>query len=61
MEYNVAEDTLPLVTSARTPDSVWNVYIGGSIQVRETNSGLIQVRTTQTDDEWLTVGTKEVY
>jgi len=53
-------DEMPLVNYARTPDTVWNLYIGGSVQVRETNSGLIQVRTTQTDD-WLTVGTKEVY
>ena len=55
------EDEMPLVTYARTPDSVWNLYIGGSVQVRETNAGLVQVRTTQTGDEWLTVGTKEVY
>jgi hypothetical protein len=61
MEYNHMEDEMPLVTYARTPDSVWNLYIGGSVQVRETNAGLVQVRTTQTGDEWLTVGTKEVY
>jgi hypothetical protein len=60
MEYNRMNDEMPLVNYARTPDTVWNLYIGGSVQVRETNSGLIQVRTTQTDD-WLTVGTKEVY
>lgn len=60
MEYNVAEDKIPLVTYANTPDSVWSVYIGGSIQVRETYSGLIQTRTGDQED-WVTVGTKEVY
>jgi hypothetical protein len=54
------EDTIPLVTYANTPDSVWSVYIGGSVQVRETNSGLIQVRTGDAED-WTTVGSKEVY
>lgn len=58
--YNVAEDQIPLVTYARTKDTAWNLYIAGSVQVRETNAGLIQVRTG-TQIEWLTVGTKEVY
>lgn len=53
-------DSIPLVTYASTPDSVWNVYIGGSVQVRETNTGLIQVRT-EGNLHWQTVGSKAVY
>ena len=58
--YNVAQDQIPLVTYARTRDTAWNVYIGGSVQVRETNAGLIQVRTADQTD-WQTVGAREVY
>ena len=56
----MAEDQIPLVTYARTKDTAWNLYIGGTVQVRETNAGIVQVRTG-TDTEWTTVGTKEVY
>jgi hypothetical protein len=58
--YNVANDEIPLVTYARTADTAWNLYIGGTVQVRETNAGLVQVRTGDETD-WTTVGTKEVY
>lgn len=58
MEYNVVEDQIPLVSYARTKESVWNVYIGGVIQVRETNAGLIQVRVGD-NITWITVSTKE--
>lgn len=60
MEYNVVEDEIPLVTYAQTRDSQWQVYIGGSVAVRETNSGLIQAKTGDSN-EWITLGTKEVY
>jgi hypothetical protein len=60
MEYNVAEDTIPLVTYVSSKESAWNVYIGGSVQVRETNAGLVQVRTDDAT-EWTTVGTRGVY
>lgn len=56
----MADDTIPLVSHVRTVDTAWNVYIGGSIQVRETNAGLIQIRTEDTTT-WTTVGTKAVY
>ena len=59
MEYNVADDQIPLVTSVRSAESAWNLYIGGSIQVRETNAGLIQIRTGD-ETEWTTVTTKAV-
>lgn len=58
MEYNVVEDQIPLVSYARTKESVWNVYIGGVIQVRETNAGLVQIRVGDST-AWETVSTKE--
>ena len=58
MEYNVVEDQIPLVSYARTRESVWNVYIGGVIQVRETNAGLVQIRVGDST-VWETVSTKE--
>jgi hypothetical protein len=61
MEYNVAEDKIPLVTTAsQSTAAVWSVYIGGSIQVRETNAGAIEYRMGD-DTEWTFAGVKEVY
>lgn len=54
----MSEDQIPLVSYARTKESVWNVYIGGVIQVRETNAGLVQIRVGD-DTAWETVSTKE--
>lgn len=56
----VMYDNIPLVNFASTPESAWQVYIGGSIAVRETNAGLVQIKTKD-DDEWKTVTTKAVY
>jgi hypothetical protein len=56
----VTLDNIPLVSFASTPDSVWQVYLGGSIAVRETHAGLIQTKTGD-DQTWTTVGTKAVY
>lgn len=53
------EDTIPLVTSVRTVDTAWNLYIGGAIQVREKNNGEVQFRMGG-DTEWTTAGFKEV-
>lgn len=58
--HTVTLDTIPLVNFASTPDSVWQVYLGGSIAVRETHAGLIQIKTKDST-EWETVTTKEVY
>lgn len=61
MEYNVADDKIPLVTTASaSKDAVWSVYIGGSIQVRETNSGAIEYRMGD-DTKWTFAGMKGVY
>lgn len=60
MEYNVIDDQIPLVTYAATKDTVWNLYIGGSIQVRELNSGTIEYRMAD-DTEWTFAGLKGVY
>lgn len=60
MEYNVKDDQIPLVTYARTNDTVWQVYVGGSIAVRETNSGNIEIKTAD-QTNWTRVATKEVY
>ncbi len=58
--HTVTYDNQPLVAFASTPDSAWQVYLGGSIAVRETNAGLIQIKTADRD-EWDTVGSKVVY
>lgn len=58
--HTVRYDNIPLVNFASTPDSTWQVYLGGSIAVRETNAGLIQIKTADST-EWETVTTKEVY
>lgn len=60
MEYNVAEDQIPLVTYVNSKESAWNVYLGGSIQVRERNNGAIEYRMSE-DTEWTFAGMKEVY
>jgi hypothetical protein len=51
-------DGIPLVNFASTPESAWQVYLGGSIAVRETNAGVIQIKTKD-ETVWTTVGTKE--
>jgi hypothetical protein len=58
--HTVALDNIPLVNFASTPDSVWQVYLGGSIAVRETHTGVIQIKVGD-DPTWRTVGAKEVY
>lgn len=58
--HTVTLDTIPLVNFASTPDSVWQVYLGGSIAVRETHSGVIQIKKGD-DPTWYTVASKEVY
>jgi hypothetical protein len=61
MEYNVADDKIPLVTAAsQSTAAVWSVYIGGSIQVRETNAGEIQYRMGE-DTKWTFAGMKGAY
>lgn len=54
----MTEDTIPLVTSVRTVDTAWNLYIGGAIQVREKNNGEIQFRMGD-ETKWTTAGFKE--
>lgn len=56
--YNMIEDEIPLVSYVRSVDTVWNLYIGGAIQVRETNAGEIQYRMGDEID-WTTAGFKE--
>lgn len=51
---------LPLASFANTRESAWQFYIGGSVAIRETNAGEIQVKLGDAT-EWTTVGTKEVY
>lgn len=58
--HTVTLDNIPLVNFASTPDSVWQVYLGGSIAVRETHAGLVQIKAKD-DTSWTTVTTKEVY
>lgn len=48
----------PLASFVNTKDTAWNFYLGGVIQVRETNSGLVQYRTAD-NIEWTTVTTRE--
>lgn len=61
MEYNVAEDRIPLVTTAsQSATAVWSVYIGGSIQVRENNTGAIEYRMGDETD-WTFAGMKATY
>lgn len=52
------EDEMPLVSYVRTVDAAWNLYIGGAIQVRETNAGEVQYRMGD-ETEWTTAGFKE--
>lgn len=56
--YNVIEDTIPLVTSVRTVDTAWSIYVGGVIQIREKNTGEIQYRMGG-ETEWTHAGFKE--
>jgi hypothetical protein len=58
--HTVTLDNQPLVAFASTPDSVWQVYLGGSIAVRETHAGRIEIKTKDNND-WTFVATKEVY
>jgi hypothetical protein len=58
--HTVTYNNQPLVAFASTPESAWQVYLGGSIAVRETNAGLIQIKTAD-EDRWTTVASKEVY
>ncbi len=60
MEFNVIDDTIPLVANVRSADTIWSLYIAGSIQVRETNAGAIEYRMGESTD-WTFAGMKEVY
>lgn len=56
--YNVTEDKIPLVSTVRSVDAAWNMYIGGVIQIREKNSGEVQFRMGD-ETTWTTAGFKE--
>lgn len=53
------KEPIPLAAFANTRESAWQFYIGGSVAIRETNAGEIQVKLGD-DTGWTTVGTKEV-
>lgn len=55
MEYNVAEDRIPLVNWISQPDSEWAMYIDGKVAIRLHRNNEIQVKMGD-ETAWSPIG-----